>query len=565
MAFRAIGLDVGTAAVRAAEVSVSRGVVTLERFGQVAVPVGSVAAGEVVDPPAVATAIRRLWREAGFSSKQVVVGVGNQRVVVRQADLPDMPVDELRSAITFQAQELIPIPVEDAILDFQVLQQYTGRDGEPLVRVLLAAAQRDMVAALLAAVTNAGLEAVKVDLVPFALLRSLASVTFSVDPTAYAAGTAEALVCVGAGTTNIVVHEAGIPQFVRILTLGGGDLTDAVAEELHVPADVAVDLKRRANPLGLGDDERAARIVAGQLAPFLDEVRGSLDYYLAQGGEVAGLRGVVLTGAGSRIPGLAERLAGLLGVPVAVGDPLGPLVVGRTGLSDEQLYAARDVLAVPVGLALAAQSGESRRISLLPPDVAASRAERRQMVGAGAALAALASLLVALWLVRGTQVGAAADEAGVEESTTRQLQATLAGMGDVADVEAQIRQRQVVVGNVLDGEIAWSRLLQEIATVLPNDVWLTSFEGTAATADAPARLDIGAMGADQASGARWLMRVGELDAIGELWLPASTREERDGGVSVVSFQSTATLTPSAASDRLAAYLAEPGDDEADGS
>ncbi|HEX8580770.1 MAG TPA: hypothetical protein VF640_00490, partial [Acidimicrobiales bacterium] len=296
-----------------------------------------------------------------------------------------------------------------------------------------------------------------------------------------------------------------------------------------------------------------------------DEVRGSLDYYLAQGGEVAGLRGVVLTGAGSRIPGLAERLAGLLGVPVAVGDPLGPLVVGRTGLSDEQLYAARDVLAVPVGLALAAQSGESRRISLLPPDVAASRAERRQMVGAGAALAALASLLVALWLVRGTQVGAAADEAGVEESTTRQLQATLAGMGDVADVEAQIRQRQVVVGNVLDGEIAWSRLLQEIATVLPNDVWLTSFEGTAATADAPARLDIGAMGADQASGARWLMRVGELDAIGELWLPASTREERDGGVSVVSFQSTATLTPSAASDRLAAYLAEPGDDEADGS
>lgn len=563
MASRTVGLDVGTHAVRAAEVSTSRGAVTLERFGQVAVPPGSVVAGEVVDPAAVGAAIRRLWKEAGFTTRQVVVGVGNQRVVVRQADLPDMPVDDLRSAIAFQAQELIPIPVEDAILDFQVLQQYTAADGQPLVRVLLAAAQRDMVRSLLAAVTAAGLDAVKVDVVPFALLRSLASVTFSVDPTAYTAGTAEALVCIGAGTTNIVVHEGGVPQFVRILTLGGNDLTAAVADELGVGVDVAEDLKRRANPIGLGDDERAARIVAGQLAPFLDEVRGSLDYFLAQGGDVAGLRGVVLTGAGARIPGLAERLAGLLTVPVAVGDPLAAVTVGRTGLTDDQLHAARDVLAVPVGLALAAQGGEGR-ISLLPADVAASRAQHRQTVGAGASLAVLAVLLLGLWFVRGTQVGAASEDAGLEETTTRQLQATLADLDGVSDVESQIDQRQAVVGRVLDGEVAWGRLLQEIATVLPGDVWLTSFQGAGGVDGAPATLNVSAKGTDQASGARWLLRVGELQSVADLWLPSSTREEHDGVGAVVTFQSTATLSPSAASDRLAAYLAETTDDGAGG-
>src|SRR5438132_275260 len=80
--------------------------------------------GEVVDPAAVSTAIRRLWREAGFRTRQVITGVGNQRVVARQADLPEMGEEDLRSALVFQAGELIPIPVEEAILDFQVLEHF---------------------------------------------------------------------------------------------------------------------------------------------------------------------------------------------------------------------------------------------------------------------------------------------------------------------------------------------------------------------------------------------------------------------------------------------------------
>src|SRR3954471_11492543 len=151
MAQRAVGLDVGTSAVRAVELVLGREQVTLTRFGQVALPPGAVRGGEVVDAPAVSSAIRRLWREAGFRNRTAVLGVGNQRVVVRQADFPEMTAEDMRSALQFQAQDLIPIPIEDAILDFQVIEHFPSTDGD-MVRILLVAAQRDMVRSLLAGV-----------------------------------------------------------------------------------------------------------------------------------------------------------------------------------------------------------------------------------------------------------------------------------------------------------------------------------------------------------------------------------------------------------------------------
>src|SRR5438067_8045986 len=141
MAQRAVGLDVGTSAVRAVELVLGRDQVTLTQFGQVALPPGAVRGAEIVDAPVVAAAIRRLWREAGFRSRTVILGVGNQRTVVRQADLPAMSDEDLRSALVFQAQDLIPIPVEDAIIDFQVIENLPMSEGD-MVRILLVAAQR---------------------------------------------------------------------------------------------------------------------------------------------------------------------------------------------------------------------------------------------------------------------------------------------------------------------------------------------------------------------------------------------------------------------------------------
>ena len=141
----AVGLDIGTSSVRAAEMNVGKRPAVLERFGQVALPPGTVRDGEVVDPDTVARAIKQLWATAKFSTKKVVLGVSNQKVIVCQVDLPWLPAEELKKSLAFQVQDFIPIPVDQAILDFHPLEEFTNEQGGRMLRVLLVAASRDMV------------------------------------------------------------------------------------------------------------------------------------------------------------------------------------------------------------------------------------------------------------------------------------------------------------------------------------------------------------------------------------------------------------------------------------
>ena len=343
-----VGLDIGTSGVRAAELSSGKGPMTLERFGQVALPNGAVRDGEVIDSDAVAAAIKQLWVQAKFSSKRVVVGVANQKVVVRQVDLPWLPVNELRKSLQFQVQDFIPMPVDQAILDFHPLEEFTNDAGARMLRVLLVAASRDMVGSAVESVEKAGLEPAMVDLTSFAVLRSL------VGGSGMGSVEAEALVDIGASVTNIVVHQGGVPRFVRILLRGGADITDAVAERLGVPMDHAEAVKQSngMSPTpGSAEQHPAGRAIELTGSNFVEEVRGSLDYYLAQPAAMR-IGRVVLSGGGSRLGGIVQRLSAATRLPVELARPMGSLRLGRTGLTDEQLAYVEPMVAVPVGLAM---------------------------------------------------------------------------------------------------------------------------------------------------------------------------------------------------------------------
>lgn len=338
-----VGLDIGTTAVRGAELAVRRGQVVLERFAQVALPPGALVEGEVAEPEAVGAALKVLWRRGRFSSRRVVMGVANQRVVVRIVDLPWMEQDELRRSLPFQVQEYIPIPVDEAELDFDVLGEHEG-GGQRLMRVLLVAAQKEMVDGHVRAGMRAGLEPVGIDLTPFALVRSLAPVGGTP-----LAETGEALIDVGARVTNIVVHAGGVPRFVRILLMGGQDVTDALRIGLDVDAVAAEETKLEA--AAGAHDPTVAEILEQRIALFVEEVRGSLDFYRAQSDAVPVSR-VLLSGGGSRLGPLRDQLADALRLPVEPGRTLQALRVGRVGLNEEELAELEPLAAVPVGLAL---------------------------------------------------------------------------------------------------------------------------------------------------------------------------------------------------------------------
>ena len=333
-----IGLDIGCSAVRAAELSFTATGVVLERSAEAPLPEGAVVDGEVVDVAAVSAALVQLWRTGRFSSRRVTLGIANQRVVVREVEVPKMPAADLRKALPFQVQDVLPMPVESAVMDFHPLEVRSTGSGQ-VVRGLLVAAWRDAVAALVAAAEGARLIPEAVDLTAFAVLRAVGS-------DVHGETTTEALVDIGATITQVVVHSGGAPRFVRILMAGGNDITDALVERTGVTVLEAEHLKRG---LGIGDGLNGELTVVGHAVEaaalgFLEEVRSTIDYAAATSGHRA--ERVVLTGGGARLDGLAPRLAAMTGLPVDIGSVSHRLRPGRN------LRPTDDAATMAIGLAL---------------------------------------------------------------------------------------------------------------------------------------------------------------------------------------------------------------------
>lgn len=340
-----IGLDIGTSAVRAAQVTPGRKGSAMSAFGQVALPPGAVVDGEIRDAATVSQAVSQLWKRAKLRSKKVVIGVANQRVVVRQVDLPYQEEKEFRGSLRFMAADHIPMPVENAELDFQMIGEYTNDAGDRMMRILLVAAASDMVQSFVEAVVAAGIEPVSVDLAPFAVARAVSSAARG----EVGMAGAEAIVDVGAGVTNIVIHHSGEARFVRILLIGGDEITSALVDQMSLSTEeaeaVKLDLGR-----GVGTPE-AHKILRDQVEALVQEIQGSLDYYLSQE-DSEPIVSVIVTGGGSLTPGLVERLQETARVQVRRATPLAELDASKSGLTAEQIAQVEPVAAAAVGLAL---------------------------------------------------------------------------------------------------------------------------------------------------------------------------------------------------------------------
>ncbi len=345
MARTRVGLDIGSTAVRAAEVS-GGDVPVLIRAAQVPLPQGAVENGEVRQPTVVTDALKELWDRSRIRARQVLLGVGNQRVVVREVALPWLPEKELRSSLGFQVQEFIPISVEDAVLDFDPLGEFE-QEGRRMLRILLVAAQKVMVSAAVEAAQGAKLEPVGIDLNPFALVRAVGTSDEALD--LETAGD-EAVVDIGAHVTNICVHDRGVARFVRILPTGGRDITLAIARGLGVEDEVAEGLKRGEYVEGGPAQKDVERIALSRAGSFVDEIRSSLEFYTAQ---VPGARiwRVLVTGGGSKLKGFIELLQERIPVKVDRGRVF-ERVKSELDLPPDAMEDAEPVLAVAVGLAI---------------------------------------------------------------------------------------------------------------------------------------------------------------------------------------------------------------------
>jgi type IV pilus assembly protein PilM len=259
--------------------------------------------GEVLDRDGLAASLRELFDGHGLG-RRVRLGVANQRIVMRTLDLPPMnDAKEIASAVRFQAQEQVPMALEHAVLDHQTLGTVQTPDG-PRTRVVLVAARRDMIDALLDSLRRAGLRAEGVDLAAFALIRALHR-PGDEGTTLY--------LSIG-GVTNIALAVGSRCAFTRTVAQGVEAMAADLAQRRGLTLEHAhgwlVHTGMRAAPEQLDGDpqlvaEARAVLIEGQRR-IADEVRNSLDFYRAQeGGDVTR---AVLTGPALSIPGLIDTL-----------------------------------------------------------------------------------------------------------------------------------------------------------------------------------------------------------------------------------------------------------------
>jgi type IV pilus assembly protein PilM len=344
-----VGLDIEAGSVAATEVHLNGGV-SVKAAAIAPLPPGAFGEGEVADPEALAAGLKALF-SANKLSKQVRLGVGNQRIVVRTLRLPAIEdPKELEAAVRFQAQEQMPMPIDQAVLEHHVVGGTPGEDGTaPQIDVVVVAARRDMIASFLGPLRRAGLEPVGIDVAAFGMIRALAGASAPAAAEGQPAPQT-VLFCNVGDVANLAVARGRACLFTRVSHAGLETLAGRLAAARGLSYEHAMQWLYHVGveqPLETieGDPEiiaEARRVLEEGVSALVDDLRLSLDYYSAQDAAVPVER-VVLSGPGSVITGFAARVEEGLSLQVSSSRP--PALSGFDAVA-----AAR--LTLPFGLAL---------------------------------------------------------------------------------------------------------------------------------------------------------------------------------------------------------------------
>jgi type IV pilus assembly protein PilM len=351
-----VGLKIGATGIRAAHI-LSNGNNQLVRTAHAVLPTGVVDGGEVRDPTALGEALDDFFTVNELPRKGVRLGLSNSRIGVRVIDVAGIDDEkQLENAIGFRAHEMLSVPMDEAVIDYQVLSTETDEDGAVTRRILVVVAYRDSIDRYLDATDAAKLELAGIDLEAFALLRAVAEPGSGERGEDGGAAAALSVVSVGHERTTLAVSDGTTCEFARVLEWGGAQISSGIARALKRSPSEAEDLKRGLS-LVQGEEgveglptARAAEAVEAvryELQNLVRELLSSLRFYQSQPASLP-IGEILLAGGTAGIPGFAEELGRELGIPVRLADPLARVQLGE-GVERPKHEGA---LAIAVGLGI---------------------------------------------------------------------------------------------------------------------------------------------------------------------------------------------------------------------
>ena len=334
------GLDIGRSFIKVIQVENRGSKKVLVAAGVLATPPGGIQSESPVDLAKISEAIKSCVSQARIKSNKCAVSLIESQVVTRLIQLPNLTDKELSAAIHWEAEQYVPLPIKDVVLQYRVvnrpqkdLQQETAK-----MDVLLIAAPKRVIEKYMSVVKEAGLVPEALETESSALVRGL---TRPVDP-------ATIVVSTGALSTELVIAQGGNVLFTRSIASGGVNLTKAIMAEFSLPQKQAEEYKQT---YGILEDKLSGK-VAAVLKPILDIITGEIlkavEYSKSHvlGSQISR---VIICGGGAFLPGLSEFLVERTSLEVSLGDPWFDFV--KEGLV-VQLSGQGSVYSIATGLAM---------------------------------------------------------------------------------------------------------------------------------------------------------------------------------------------------------------------
>ena len=334
------GLDIGTSAVKVIELVEGRsGGLALQSFATIPLPRDVIAEGTLKDAAVVTEAIKEAVEKAGITSRAAVISISGREGITKRVPLPKVSPKELADAISLEAEHHIPFAVDDVFLDYQVVSE-SGNTMD----VMLVAVKRVKVLEYVAAVEDAGFQAVVVDLDAFALQNQ-----YELNNPTIPSDEAVALIDIGASVMKTNVVRGGNSIFARDVPFGGQNYTDAIAQRLNIPFDQA-EAAKQGQSVGVNWDDMVPALEAVSRELSL-EVQRTFDYF-ASTTESERIGKIVLSGGCARLSGLDEFLSSSWGIPVELARPFSAIEVDGGRFPADEMERLSPLLAVAVGLGL---------------------------------------------------------------------------------------------------------------------------------------------------------------------------------------------------------------------
>jgi type IV pilus assembly protein PilM len=335
-----VGLDVGSSAVRAVELSKSKNGYQITGFAYEPLSPDSVVDGAIMDSRGVASAIKRILTSGEFKGKRTAASVSGHSVIVKRVVLPVATEQEIGASIQYDADQYIPFGLSEVNIDYQVVGPSEGE--EPGMEVLMVAAKKDKIHNHTNVISMAGRQADVVDIDAFALQNAFEA-NYQVSPTAPVA-----LLNIGASLMNINITKGGIPLLVRDVPVGGNQYTDILQKELQLSFQEAEDLKLGRN--GGNETEMVQPLLQSITDMLIMELQKTFEFFRETYPQEKITR-VYICGGTARTKGLADKIQDTFDYPTEVLDPLKYVTAGPK-VDAAKVASLGPSLTVAIGLAL---------------------------------------------------------------------------------------------------------------------------------------------------------------------------------------------------------------------